>query len=29
VIYLCSDAASGVNGQVLFVNGGGYFSLQF
>lgn len=29
VVYLCSDAASAVNGVILPVNGGGYFSLQY
>jgi NAD(P)-dependent dehydrogenase (short-subunit alcohol dehydrogenase family) len=28
-VFLSSDAASGVNGSLLFVNGGGYFSLQY
>lgn len=28
-VYLSSDAASGVNGSLTFVNGGGYFALQF
>ena len=29
VVYLASDAASGVNGDLLFINGGGYFTLNF
>lgn len=29
VVFLCSDAASGVSGDTLFVNGGGYFSLRY
>jgi NAD(P)-dependent dehydrogenase (short-subunit alcohol dehydrogenase family) len=29
VTFLCSDAASGVSGDTLFVNGGGYFSLRY
>ena len=29
VVYLCSDAASAVNGVILPVNGGGYFSLRY
>ncbi len=28
-VFLSSDAASGVNGSLLFVNGGGYFSLEY
>lgn len=29
VTFLCSDAASGVSGDTLFVNGGGYFTLRY
>jgi len=29
IVFLCSDAASGINGQTIHVNGGGYFSLQY
>ena len=28
-VFLCSDRASGINGDLLFVNGGGYPSLDY
>ena len=29
IAFLCSDAASGINGSVQFVNGGGYFAFEY
>lgn len=29
VTFLCSDAASGVSGDTMFINGGGYFTLRY
>jgi enoyl-[acyl-carrier-protein] reductase (NADH) len=29
IVYLASDAASGVNGTLLHVNGGGYLTLNY
>jgi len=29
IVFLCSGAASGISGDTLFVNGGGYFSLRY
>lgn len=29
IVFLCSDAASGISGDTLFVNGGGYFALRY
>ncbi|MGE0385839.1 MAG: SDR family NAD(P)-dependent oxidoreductase [Gammaproteobacteria bacterium] len=29
IVFLCSDAASGINGDLLFINGGGYFSFRY
>jgi len=29
IVFLCSEAGSGINGQLIHVNGGGYFSLRY